>query len=1304
MGQGEDGGEIKDLPRKLITATLLKHKEKEVRLYAALCLSDVLRIFAPEDPYQDDLVLKGVYVAFLDALAHLKDPSKSAFECAHALLQNIAAIGLCVPMLDLECEGSDALVPRLFSTLFDATNPSNASLVEEDVTKVLAIMIEEDESTSPEVLHAVLERLIQPMRGENSAAHSLACNLVRKSENNLQLAVQHFLTDALNTRGAGDHPLSKRYADVLEAVAVVDSTSLVTVWPVIMDELQNDDEEARLRAVKLFGKILSAPGSAVARDFGNYLQQFLKRFNDKATAVRVEMCRWGASFLLCGNNSDASVAREVVESFDQRLLDFHQEVRCASVSAICDVAESFPRLIETELLKAVGDRMFDKKSSVRQLVVKRLSAAYGVYAVRFTDAETPPAEASRFDWIPSLLLKGCYQPDMKHHVVEPILADLFPAKVSMERRSMYWLQALCSMDDASSRAFTHVLCAKLKAQCDMREYLAIRQKTKASQQSQGTDEAPAEVDAGTLARQFAKVGSNFPDIKKAAGHMEKIHAMKDGNIFRGLSALIKPETSSAECQQITDDVLKRIGSKNPAYEWAKLLLVKLSQQPFGREHVGRVLDVAVSAVDDKGKLASVTAALQHLVKLAVSAPHVFGGVAKDLTGLVNHGNDNVVEMACRITASAPSCLDGSSALQGAIIDRLKVLCVEGTAAQAKQATRTLVWLACHGKEGHGHIKEVFEVISEAARDDELLDSNLPGVLATVSVVGQRMPSLFMQHVDDIEAFIVKDLLARPLPQNPKSSRVSTLAQMQSSGLKTLAIGCTRSQDKSQATVRTAYMKRVVEVIRSIMSADADDMHRFGSAADSTHLRVAAGKAFLVLVRSAPSFVPPDLFVSTALLVKESPAEMIGKLEHGITKHGLPQTFAAPLALCAVGHDSVTRKTAADALASIFSSLRRRSAEFRERYASTMDAAVLNRTALTQSAEYTLPYLVFLLAHHPDLPSKETGAANKGVAYRPFQQMLSFLVGTLTAGSKQCLPAAMKMMSLMKRTVDATNVDLSHGLYVMADIALLVLNKLATQKGWETGQFPGQISWPKAFFTLQERRAKGEPLEEGGAPRVGDYSHLPVGFELKSAAAPKQADGHRSKAAPRRSRKKDPKTPLRRQLPAPSRRLPSRAARKAAFVDTDGEEEYDEDEDAMMEVAGDDDGVAHLATFGLRPEPTLELPAPSGWKGEGEDEDEDEEEEQEFEDESDEDASEDENDALANEGDDALDSPVVGKRKKAAPLSVRTNTPPPRSRSARTAAKVASPLADKRRATAASAYDPENVDAATVGRVSKQRRR
>ena len=133
----------------------------------------------------------------------------------------------------------------------------------------------------------------------------------------------------------------------------------------------------------------------------------------------------------------------------------------------------------------------------------------------------------------------------------------------MERRSTYWLQALCSMDEASSRAFTHMLGAKLKVQRDMREYLSVRQKSKASQQSQGAEEAAEEVDAETLARQFTKVGSNFPDPQEGCGSHGEDSCMKDGNIFRGLSALIKPETSAAECERITDDILKRIGSKNP---------------------------------------------------------------------------------------------------------------------------------------------------------------------------------------------------------------------------------------------------------------------------------------------------------------------------------------------------------------------------------------------------------------------------------------------------------------------------------------------------------------------------------------------------------------------------------------------------------------------------------------------------------------------------------------------------------------------------------------------------------------------
>ena len=80
-------------------------------------------------------------------------------------------------MLDLECEGAGALVVKLFQVLLDAVNPMNASLVEEDATKVLWTMLEESEDVGPEILSAIMERLVQPCKTDNSAAHALACEL-----------------------------------------------------------------------------------------------------------------------------------------------------------------------------------------------------------------------------------------------------------------------------------------------------------------------------------------------------------------------------------------------------------------------------------------------------------------------------------------------------------------------------------------------------------------------------------------------------------------------------------------------------------------------------------------------------------------------------------------------------------------------------------------------------------------------------------------------------------------------------------------------------------------------------------------------------------------------------------------------------------------------------------------------------------------------------------------------------------------------------------------------------------------------
>ena len=43
--------------RYLVTPFVLEHKDKDVLLYAALCLSEILRIFAPSPPYSKNQLL-----------------------------------------------------------------------------------------------------------------------------------------------------------------------------------------------------------------------------------------------------------------------------------------------------------------------------------------------------------------------------------------------------------------------------------------------------------------------------------------------------------------------------------------------------------------------------------------------------------------------------------------------------------------------------------------------------------------------------------------------------------------------------------------------------------------------------------------------------------------------------------------------------------------------------------------------------------------------------------------------------------------------------------------------------------------------------------------------------------------------------------------------------------------------------------------------------------------------------------------------------------------------------------------------
>lgn len=1204
----------------------MTHDSKKVRALVGLCVSDLMRIFAPEAPIEGDAAMRDVYELFLEALSNLKSIESEEFEIAKSLLLNIANIGLCVPMLDLDCEGADDLVRDLFKVLLDATNSANATTVSEEVIKVLSTMIEEsadeDVPVPSDVLYEVLSRLIDPVRTSNPAAFKISCELVRKCEHQLHAPIQTFLTRAMHGTVDEDDelsPLSKRHVDIIEEIAVCDPTALVTVWPSVTDDLQADDLSMRLRAVKLLGRVLAFDASKIAEDYPHLLHDFVRRFNDKAVEVRVEMVKWSASFLKTRVSPDAALssvpAATVIKQVRERLHDFDDHVRSAAIHTLCDIVDkpSSSELLSVEVMREIGERIKDKKSGVRKTALKRLCIAYRAYAQRCAE-DDPAWEAKRFDWIPCAFLRAITIPDVRLHTVEPVLAEIFPSKMSAELRSTFWLRALTLADDFTIRCLKHLLHAKSRIQADVREYFLFRAKSS----KMNKKEAEAQ-----LAKIVDSIAVHFAEPAKARKSMMALHEQKDGNIFRCIQHVLNPETSFSDAMKAEEDCLKRTKSSSQAvdHDFVKLLLLKIQSAPFGREHVRGTLKAACKATRASSKNAnpestrnSVVVALEHLCILAETFPKLFSGCGDEIDELLDSTDERTVTRACKIVSEAAMALK-LTPRRGSIWEKLKEKCSTGDRKQAKLATKALGLLQMDLEEDvdavdalsgatAGQLSGVYLHLAELLAEDACLDSDLPAVLGSVSTIGARYRDTFDLQLAEVEQYVTHTLLTRvPSKGRIAVGVVSDVALLQAYGLKTLAKAAAH---KSAAdTPARAFTARVIELLHTY--ADLRNYKRDGlfeeySPADGMHLCFTACKSIVIIARNTPlGMIKPSAWITASMFLHhcDSPAmkrEFVGKLKKGLVvranEQGLPMMWAATLAMSLVDKDKAVRDAANDAFTNWVITQRSRSQSFAAQEAAKMNSDGSSaKFLLVHMPEYVLVYMVFLLIRHPLAPkTAEEGMADRGSLWRQIQLIFSTAVSTLTHGTNgDGIPATCKILRRLKTTMDKVNPDMSDLIYSLSDLALFVVVDHAGAKGWDTSKFPGHVVYPTQLFKTTQFMASGPPVKEGAQPGLGDYSHLPRGYVIvrsvpiastNSAASAKPAKRARAKASTSdKSTAKNGKnlkqTKLSFEARPRGREMPDRAARRDAIVDVnnmDIEEEFDdyeseEDYDTVDEPSG-----------------------------------------------------------------------------------------------------------------------------------------
>ena len=178
----EEGGALAQVADALGSAKLLKHRDPDVKLLTACCLSDVMRIYAPNTPYDDD-ALKMIFELFIAQLRGIDNPAGPSFDRYCGLLERLAVVQIFVLMLDLPC--ADELLVSLFEVLFESVAVDHSSRVESYVTEILSSMLQEMETVTQPVLDAVLVNFLNDKKVEKPAAHALARSLLAKRADEL---------------------------------------------------------------------------------------------------------------------------------------------------------------------------------------------------------------------------------------------------------------------------------------------------------------------------------------------------------------------------------------------------------------------------------------------------------------------------------------------------------------------------------------------------------------------------------------------------------------------------------------------------------------------------------------------------------------------------------------------------------------------------------------------------------------------------------------------------------------------------------------------------------------------------------------------------------------------------------------------------------------------------------------------------------------------------------------------------------------------------------------------------------------
>nr|CCA18963.1 sister chromatid cohesion protein PDS5 putative [Albugo laibachii Nc14]CCA24837.1 sister chromatid cohesion protein PDS5 putative [Albugo laibachii Nc14] len=1037
---------------------------------------------------------------------------------------------------------------RVAQTFFELIRPDHSNRVHRLMITILVAIIEELESIDQSFLETLLIPLIHDQstqRNEDvrkeSAAESGPYYISRELIYRTSDSLQTFLAQYLNNFLIEDNPkedckafgLRENLFSVIFELHKICPSLLLYIFPNLCMQLQADVIATRLKVVTLLGKLFASPDTEYGAESMRLFREFLGRFRDISQEIRLNMIQLGVLIWQEKRDLAPLIEKECI----LRLNDSEWEIRRAVVNEVCDLSANHLEIVSEECLRQVGERLKDKKLIIRREAMTGLSQVYAHHvSANWAQSKSksnqrlldmiPKDCLSKLGWIPDYVLK-CFaypQQELRLRVVQLLDDFILPKAFDVKTRAKGFLFLYQHLDEVSIEAFRRILQERAKCIQACQEYIDTRNMLRQSKDSSSTSYQ-------NITKSFRdEIAPMFSQTDHLDKLVDQLNSWKDQTVFKALSSISDYTKSQKEIRASRDRLVKCVGSKSVLGVFMKDFCRKSNLLTFNKESIDFFWIIVRSnegwSTKDRQTalriLASVAKVMPELLYSFVSQEldqfltadatievagetnewKIIRGVLEIVASTVKHQKESsdAVKMNDKLTlaSSTRKCLEdyctGNTNVPVAFQQEI-----------AKSSATILANLACDLEEVHLFIhglcdKHVFLSIQ---------NSKLPSVLSSLHV----LLKCSIGYLEDVDRKLLADTwdtiieyIKVDCTKKIEESTGGKKGKERNGGLTASRLVDIRSsiiQVAAQLLIHNhvgtdgdgygrerILLDLLFDILRSdgkIWTNTPSLMSRCRLIASTTLLKLMSNARIEALLTVSEWHVLGFVMQDSSTDVR---AAFLKKLTAHLMKKSVPHPhkYLSYLALAATESNMSLKKQAKILLSTAIKRMRQMFEAAASQCRSIDDDeidAIQNKNALIVP-EYALPYVIHVLAHHPDFPPRAAVSLSQRSRNGPNRSdiwvnqitylnfFLDGLVSSSNARDSDNIAFLLQILVKLSACVDVTAPECGNVQELVQSTVEALKKRIRNQSNLKS--FPGKIFLPKQLYAPRSKPSETQEME------------------------------------------------------------------------------------------------------------------------------------------------------------------------------------------------------------------------------------